>query len=74
MMVMWGIHSSFGVFFKPLVAEFGWTRAVVSGAASISVIVSGLAAIVWSRLADKLGPRLVVTAGGCFLGLGYLLM
>jgi MFS family permease len=74
MMVMWGIHSSFGVFFKPLVAEFGWTRAVVSGAASTSVIVSGLAAIVWGRLADKLGPRLVVTAGGFFLGLGYLLM
>jgi len=74
MMVMWGIHSSFGVFFKPLVAEFAWTRAVVSGAASLCLIVSGLAAIVWGRLTDKLGPRLVVTAGGCFLGLGYLLM
>ncbi len=74
MMVMWGIHSSFGVFFKPLVAEFGWTRAVVSGAFSLCLIVSGLTAIVWGRLTDKLGPRLVVTAGGCFLGLGYLLM
>lgn len=74
MVVMWGIHSSFGVFFKPLLAEFGWTRAMVSGAVSISVIASGLAAIGWGRLTDRFGPRLVVTAGGFFLGLGYLLM
>jgi MFS family permease len=74
MVVMWGTASSFGVFFKPLLAEFGWTRAMVSGAVSLSIIVSGLAAIVLGRLTDKFGPRLVVTAGGCFLGLGYLLM
>jgi len=74
MVITWGIHSSFGIFFNPLVAEFGWTRAVVSGAVSLCIIVSGLAAIVLGRLTDKLGPRLVVTAGGCFLGLGYLLM
>jgi MFS family permease len=74
MAVMWGTHSSFGIFFKPLVAEFGWTRAVVSGAASLCLVVSCLAAIVLGRLTDKLGPRLVVTVGGCFLGLGYLLM
>jgi len=74
MAVMWGTHSSFGIFFKPLLAEFGWTRAVVSGAASLCLVVSCLAAIVLGRLTDKLGPRLVVTVGGCFLGLGYLLM
>ena len=74
MVVMWGTASSFGVFFKPLLAEFGWTRAMVSGAVSLSIIVSGLAAIVLGRLTDRFGPRLVVTAGGCFLGLGYLLM
>lgn len=71
MMVMWGTVISFGVFFKPLLAEFGWTRATVSGAVSISVIVSGLAAIGLGRLTDRFGPRLVVTAGGCFFGFGY---
>jgi len=55
MAVMWGTHSSFGIFFKPLLAEFGWTRAVVSGAASLCLVVSCLAAIVLGRLTDKLG-------------------
>jgi hypothetical protein len=26
MTVMWGANYSFGVFFKPMIAEFGWTR------------------------------------------------
>ena len=29
-----GLRGSFGVFIKPLEAEFGWTRSVLSGVAS----------------------------------------
>ena len=69
-----GGRSSFGVFFLPLLTEFGWTRTMTSGAASLAVVLSGLLGVVMGRLNDRFGPRLVVTASSVFLGLGYLLM
>jgi MFS family permease len=74
LMMMWGTYYSFGVFFKPILAEFGWTRATISGASSIAMLMSGLFAIATGRLTDKFGPRLVLTVCGLLLGVGYLLM
>jgi len=74
LLITWGTHYSFGVFFKPLLAEFGWTRAVTSGAFSLSNIIHGLINIAAGKLTDKLGPRIVVVVFGSFLGLGLLLM
>ena len=71
---VWGSYNSFGVFFKPLLAEFGWTRALTSGAFSLSWIVQGAFSIVIGRLSDRIGPRIVMTLCGFVLGLGYLLM
>lgn len=72
--VLWGIHNSFGVFFEPVLTEFGWTRAMTSGAFSLCTFLLGLLGIVGGRLTDKLGPRMVVTTCGLFFGLGYLLI
>ena len=74
MAVMWGTQYTFGVFFKPLLAEFGWTRAMTSGAFSLSLILTGLLSVVAGKLTDRFGPRIVVTVCGLFLGLGYLLV
>lgn len=74
MLAMWGTYYSFGIFFKPLLEEFGWTRAMTSGAFSISTILHGIGAIFAGRLTDRLGPRMVIRITGLFLGLGYLLM
>jgi len=30
----WGAYNSVGVFFNPLMAEYGWSRAGISGAVS----------------------------------------
>ena len=43
--VGWGLNNSFGVFFNPLLNEFGWPRAVLSGAASMSFLVYGFLSI-----------------------------
>ncbi len=74
MVIGYGALYSFGVFFKPVSAEFGWTRAETSGAYSLYQIVHGLISIISGRLSDRFGPRLVITVCGIFLGLGYLLM
>ena len=36
-----GIRAVFGVFIKPIEAEFGWTRQQLSGAAALSLFVLG---------------------------------
>ena len=70
----WGINNSFGVFFNPLLTEFGWLRATISGAVSMNLLVHGLVSIFMGGLNDRFGPRLIMTGCGFFLGLGYLLM
>jgi len=65
---------SFGVFLKPLSAEFGWTRAMTSGAYSLFLVVLSFLYLVTGRLTDRFGPRIVLTTCGILLGLGYLLM
>ena len=73
-MVAFGTQYSFGVFFKPILNEFGWTRAETSGPYSLSMIIYGVLCIVAGRLSDRFGPRLVVTLSGLIAGAGYLLM
>jgi MFS family permease len=73
-MMSLGIHYCFGVFLKPVLNEFGWTRAAISGAYSLNMILAGALGIVAGRLSDKIGPRIVLTVGGILIGLGYLLM
>ena len=74
MAASYGTIYTFAIFFKPLLAEFSWTRAMISGASSLSLVVSCFLALVSGRLSDRFGPRIVVTACGFFLGLGYLLL
>jgi MFS family permease len=69
-----GAFVSFGIFFKPLSLEHGWTRAITSGADALSYITFGVTGIIAGRLTDKLGPKVVLVTCGIFLGLGYLLM
>ena len=74
MLMMWGAYYSFGIFFEPLLAEFGWTKAMTSGAFSLSFFLTGILGVFAGRLTDRFGPRIVLTVCGFFLGLGYLLV
>jgi MFS family permease len=74
LMIMWGAQYCFGVFFKPMLNEFGLSRAVLSGAYSINLIMQAIACIFTGKLSDKYGPRLVVTVCGSCLGISYILM
>ncbi|MFC2060850.1 MFS transporter, partial [Chloroflexota bacterium] len=59
---------------KPLIGEFGWTRAVASGSMSTVKGISGLVGIIMGRLTDKYGVRRIIVIGAVLGGLGYLLM
>jgi len=68
-----GTHYAFGVFFKPILTEFGWSRTLISGAFSLSWIVQGLLGILMGGINDRFGPRILLTVCGLLFGLGYLL-
>ena len=68
-----GVMYSYGVFFKHLVAEFGWSRAATSGVYSLYMISHGLFAIVMGWLVDRLGPARVMAFCGFITGLGLVL-
>jgi MFS transporter, OFA family, oxalate/formate antiporter len=69
-----GTSTAFGLFFKPVMTEFGWNRATTAGAYSLSWILQGLLAVVMGKLTDRFGPRIVMTLCGSLVALGYLLM
>ena len=69
-----GAYFSYGVLFNPLIDEFGWSRALVSGAASMAFLLMGFLGIGVGRLNDRFGPRVLMTVSGVFYGLGYFLM
>ncbi len=64
---------TFGVFFKPILSDFGWSRATLSGAQSVMAIFAGIFSIIVGRLNDKFGPRVLIMLTSC-VGLGLLLM
>ena len=74
MVVNWGVFFSFGVYFKPMVAEFGWTRAMTAGAFSLASFISGFVTAYLGWMNDRFGSRLVISICGLLLGIGSILM
>lgn len=64
---------SFGVFFKPLESEFGWSRSLVSSSYTAFLLAYALSSVVSGRMADRYGPRLILVTGGVLSGLGTYL-
>lgn len=69
-----GAYYTFGVFFKPMSGELGWTRAQTSLAVTINMIVGGFVAVLIGRLADKHSPRSIMLPCAVLAGVGYVLM
>jgi MFS family permease len=68
-----GTYISFGVFFNPLVEEFGWSRAAIAGASSTAFFSMGIFGVIIGRLNDSFGPRRLMSAAALLLGLGCVL-
>lgn len=57
------LFYAFSVFIAPMEAEFGWSRGELSGAFSLSLLITGLVALPVGYWLDKRGSRLLMTAG-----------
>jgi sugar phosphate permease len=64
---------SFTVYIPPLEREFGWSRAQVSSAFSVGVIVSGITAPFAGRMIDRIGARRSVAVGSIGLFITFSL-
>jgi MFS family permease len=70
---LYGIHFSFGVFFKSIEAEFDLTRAATSTIVSVNMLLAGLFSFLAGWTMDRYGPRFVVLLMGVFTGLSLVL-
>ena len=69
-----GAQATFGVFFKPMSAEFGWNRAVTSGPFSVFMLVYGLFSVIVGRFNERFSSWKLVSAGSLLVGAGFMLM
>ena len=65
-----GLRQIFGIWVRPLEAEFGADRAAVAFVAALSLLAFGLGQPIAGRLTDVHGPRLVVPGAVLVAGLG----
>ena len=70
----YGAELSFGVFLKPILGQFGWSRAAVAGSMSTLQGIAGLLGIIAGALADRYGARVVIAGSALVGGMGYMLM
>jgi MFS family permease len=62
-------NISMGVVLKPLSLDLGWSRTVTSGAIAVGTLLGGILAPFFGRLADRVGPRVLLPAGAATVGL-----
>ncbi len=67
-----GLRSVFGVYIKPMEAEFGWTRGALSGAAAVSLLLLGAVGLALGAIGSSFIQKLwhVYVMTGVFMALG----
>ncbi|MBM4340786.1 MAG: MFS transporter [Deltaproteobacteria bacterium] len=68
-----GARYAFGVMFKPMIEEFGWSRGSVSLVFFVNMVVFALTLIVTGRLYDRYGPKWVIIVSTLFVAAGFAL-
>ena len=62
----------FSLFLKPMSREFGWTRAMTTGAVTIGTLTAAVISFGVGWVLDRYGPRWMLAAGCLVLGAAYL--
>jgi MFS family permease len=61
--------AGFSVFLQPMATDLGWQRAILAGGLSAGTLTGALLAPFFGSLADRFGPRVVLTACGIGIAL-----
>lgn len=73
-LLSWGcLYFAFAALLVPMQGDLGWSRSFLSAGVGLAILVSGLAAPVVGRLADRHGARWLMTAGS-LIGTAALLL
>ncbi len=67
-----GARFSFGIMFKPMMAELGWNRASISSVFFLNMVLFALTLSVAGKLYDCYGPRWVIFISTALLAAGYI--
>ena len=71
--ISWGIlFYGFGVMLTPTQQEMGWSQAQLTGAFSLMLLISGIAAVPVGRWLDRYGARGLMTVGSCLATLAII--
>ena len=74
MFVTTGVHFSFGILFKPILADLGTDRATLALAATTSLGVNALSQPFIGALVDRIGPRWVILPSMALMAFGTALV
>jgi MFS family permease len=67
-----GAQYASGVMFKPIIKEFGWSRASISLIFFVNMVVFALGLIIVGRLYDRFGPKWTVILSTVLLSAGLV--
>jgi MFS family permease len=67
-------QGGFGNFLKPISDEFGWSRALTAGAASLGSVESAVQGPIIGVMIDRYGPRLIMWGGFAIGAVGFLIL
>jgi MFS family permease len=67
-----GARFTIGVVFKPLMAEFGWDRGLISLAFFLNMTIYAFSLIIIGRAYDRHGPKWVIMISAVFLSVGFM--
>ncbi len=71
--VNYGSRYCFAIFVGPISADMGWSRWVISGAATVGILAYSIGGIMSGRLLDRMAPRWIITIGSVVLGLSFII-
>jgi len=66
-----GARFSFGLMFKPMMAQLGWDRASISLVFFLNMVIFALTLSIAGKLYDRWGPKWVILVSTLFLSVGY---
>jgi len=73
MIISYGVRYSFGVFVKPMMAEFNWPMTIIQLGSSINLVLYACTGVLTGWLLDRFAPRWIMIAGILATSAGLIL-